>query len=39
MQTLLKDPVIFDGRNVYELDVMKEQGFKYFSVGREVING
>ncbi len=35
----LKDKVIFDGRNVYELDVMKEQGYKYFSIGREVVNG
>lgn len=39
LKTLLKDKVIFDGRNVYELDVMKEQGFKYYSIGREVING
>jgi UDPglucose 6-dehydrogenase len=35
----LKSKVIFDGRNVYELDVMKEQGYKYFSIGREVVNG
>ena len=35
----LRNKVIFDGRNVYELDVMKEQGFTYYSVGREVVNG
>jgi UDPglucose 6-dehydrogenase len=39
LTSILKDKVIFDGRNVYELDVMKEHGFKYFSIGREVING
>jgi UDPglucose 6-dehydrogenase len=39
LNSVLKEKVIFDGRNVYELDVMKEQGFKYFSIGREVING
>ena len=35
----LKSKVIFDGRNVYELSVMKEQGYKYFSIGREVVHG
>jgi UDPglucose 6-dehydrogenase len=39
LTSILKNKVIFDGRNVYELDVMKEQGFKYFSIGREVVNG
>jgi UDPglucose 6-dehydrogenase len=39
LNALMKEKVIFDGRNVYELDVMKEQGFKYYSIGREVING
>lgn len=39
LTSLVKARVIFDGRNVYELDVMKEQGFTYFSIGREVING
>ena len=35
----VKNKVIFDGRNVYELDVMKEQGYQYYSIGREVVNG
>ena len=35
----VKSKVIFDGRNVYELSVMKEQGYQYYSIGREVING
>jgi UDPglucose 6-dehydrogenase len=39
LASLVKSKVIFDGRNVYELDVMKEQGFNYYSIGREVVNG
>lgn len=33
----LKSNVIFDGRNLYDLDYMKNQGFRYFSVGRKNI--
>lgn len=38
MAKLMKDKVIFDGRNLYELGTMKEQGFVYHSIGREVVN-
>lgn len=34
MAKLLKNKVIFDGRNLYELDQMKEMGYDYFSIGR-----
>lgn len=37
--SLLKNKVIFDGRNLYDLDEMKELGYTYYSVGRETING
>ncbi|REA64477.1 UDP-glucose 6-dehydrogenase [Dyadobacter luteus] len=38
MGKLLKEKVIFDGRNLYELDTMKDQGFTYYSIGREAVN-
>ncbi len=34
MKSLMKSPVIFDGRNQYEPAKMKELGFTYFSIGR-----
>ncbi|MBO0935052.1 UDP-glucose/GDP-mannose dehydrogenase family protein [Fibrella sp. HMF5335] len=37
MNLLLKNKVIFDGRNVYELDQMRELGYTYYSIGREVV--
>ncbi len=37
IRELLKDPVIFDGRNLYDLDKMKSLKFNYYSVGRETI--
>jgi UDPglucose 6-dehydrogenase len=39
LSTILKNKVIFDGRNVYDLNNMKELGYSYFSIGREVVNG
>ncbi len=34
IKSLLKEHVIFDGRNVYSLDQMKQLGFYYESIGR-----
>ncbi|MCZ6900912.1 MAG: UDP-glucose/GDP-mannose dehydrogenase family protein [Bacteroidetes bacterium] len=34
----LKNKVIFDGRNLYSLDLMKELGFTYYSIGRSFVN-
>ncbi len=33
----LKRPLIFDGRNLYDLNVMRQTGFTYYSVGRPVV--
>jgi len=38
MKSLLKNDVIFDGRNLFELYQMEECGFHYESVGRKVIS-
>lgn len=37
VKSLLKEPLVFDGRNVYDLDVMEELGFTYYSIGRKII--
>ena len=37
IKSLLKQPVIFDGRNLYDLDKMKEINFTYYSIGRSPI--
>ncbi len=34
MKGLMKSPVIFDGRNIYEPKEMKEYGFTYYGIGR-----
>lgn len=39
LSSVTKSKVIFDGRNVYELETMQEHGYTYYSIGREVVNG
>ncbi|MDR3086558.1 MAG: UDP-glucose/GDP-mannose dehydrogenase family protein [Azoarcus sp.] len=34
IRTALKRPVIFDGRNIYDPDVIRLQGIEYYGVGR-----
>jgi len=34
IKKIMNHPFIFDGRNIYEPDLMKKLGFKYFSIGR-----
>ena len=33
IKTLLKSPVIFDGRNQYNAERLKEKGFEYYQIG------
>jgi UDPglucose 6-dehydrogenase len=37
MKKLMRQPVIFDGRNVYDAKKLKERGFLYHSVGRKAV--
>ncbi len=34
MSSMLKEPTIFDGRNLFEPTTMKRLGFNYYSIGR-----
>lgn len=38
ISNLMNQKIIFDGRNLYDLNQMKELGFTYYSVGRTKIN-
>jgi len=38
MKKMMKSNVIFDGRNLYDLQKMSEIGFYYNSIGREVVS-
>ncbi len=37
LKSLMKTPVIFDGRNLYRLSAMRDAGFTYYSVGRAIV--
>ena len=38
IKNLLKEPVVFDGRNLYEPKEMGKKGFRYYSIGRPVFD-
>ena len=38
MQQLMKSPIIFDGRNLYDLETMNSKSFFYQSIGRATVN-
>jgi UDPglucose 6-dehydrogenase len=37
MRQLMRRPVLFDGRNIYDPSEMRELGFVYYSVGRKPV--
>jgi UDPglucose 6-dehydrogenase len=38
MEKLMNDKVLFDGRNIFDLEQIEEFDFKYFSIGRRPLN-
>ena len=38
LNQMLKHPIIFDGRNLYNLNEIEAEGFSYVSIGRKAIN-
>ncbi|MBK9660877.1 MAG: UDP-glucose/GDP-mannose dehydrogenase family protein [Chitinophagaceae bacterium] len=39
ISTTLANKVIFDGRNLYDTDIMESLGFYYESIGRKIVQG
>lgn len=39
IKTMLKAPIIFDGRNLYSSSLLAAQGFGYFGIGRAIVKG
>ena len=37
LRSLMRQPVIFDGRNLYRSERMKKAGFTYYSIGRPAV--
>jgi hypothetical protein len=36
LRDLMRQPIVFDGGNIYDPEMMEQLGFTYFSVGRPV---
>ena len=38
IKDMMKLPIIIDGRNIFETALMKDQGFEYYSIGRNIVS-
>ena len=38
IKKLMKTPLVYDGRNIFDLEEMKKTGIEYYSIGRKAIN-
>jgi len=38
LSDLLTQPIVFDGRNLYDLETMKREGIEYHPIGRPAVN-
>ena len=38
LKSNMKSPIIFDGRNLYDVNDLKAEGFHYSSIGRKAVN-
>lgn len=38
VKSRLKGKIIFDGRNLYDLELMEKEGFEYISIGRRIVS-
>ena len=38
MIKLMKSPIIMDGRNIYDLEIMNKLGIEYYSIGRNDVS-
>ncbi len=39
LKSIMNENIIFDGRNIFEPDFIKDKGFIYYSIGRKTIYG
>ena len=37
LEKLMREKVIFDGRNIYDAEELLEHGFSYYSIGRQPV--
>jgi UDPglucose 6-dehydrogenase len=37
VRRLMRQPVVFDGRNLYEPKMLAQHGFKYYAIGRQAV--